>query len=114
MSKARDISDMEETQVAKAWVNFNAVGTLTKRSDYNVTSVTDNGTGDYTLNFENSLSDANYAVSHSVGGTSNALWHRGREDVTARTVNAYRFLTVKFSDGGFIDPAFVSVMVFGD
>jgi hypothetical protein len=48
---------------AKAWVNFNGTtspGTI--RKAYNVSSVTKNGVGDYTVNFTNSLSDANYCV----------------------------------------------------
>jgi hypothetical protein len=47
---------------AKAWVNFNGVGTVTIRASYNVSSITDNGTGDYTVNFTNTLPDANYAA----------------------------------------------------
>ena len=48
---------------AKAWVNFNGTGTVAIRASYNVSSITDNGTGDYTVNFTNALSDANYCVS---------------------------------------------------
>ena len=47
---------------AKAWVNFNGTGTVAIRSSYNVSSITDNGTGYYTVNFTNALTDANYAV----------------------------------------------------
>ena len=47
---------------AKAWVNFNGTGTPAIRASFNVTSITDNGTGDYTVNFTNALSDANYAA----------------------------------------------------
>jgi hypothetical protein len=47
---------------ALAWVNFNGVTTATIRSSYNVSSVTRNGTGDYTVNFATALSDANYAA----------------------------------------------------
>jgi hypothetical protein len=46
---------------AKAWVNFNGTGTVAIRSSYNVSSITDNGTGDYTVNFTNALPDANYS-----------------------------------------------------
>lgn len=49
--------------VAKAWVNSNGTGTVAIRKAYNVSSITDNGTGDYTLNFTTPLSSANYAVS---------------------------------------------------
>lgn len=48
---------------AKAWVNFNGVSTATVRASYNVSSVTRNATGDYTVNFTSALADANYAVS---------------------------------------------------
>jgi hypothetical protein len=47
---------------AKAWVNFDGTGTPAIRASYNVSSITDNGTGDYTVNFTNAMTDANYAV----------------------------------------------------
>jgi hypothetical protein len=47
----------------RAWVNFNGTGTVAIRASGNVTSITDNGTGDYTLNFATALVDGNYAVS---------------------------------------------------
>ena len=46
----------------RAWVNFNGTGTVAIREDGNVTSITDNGTGDYTVNFTTAMPDANYAV----------------------------------------------------
>ena len=47
---------------AKAWVNFNGTGTVAIRRAFNVSSITDNGTGDYTVNFTNAMVDANYCV----------------------------------------------------
>jgi uncharacterized protein (AIM24 family) len=46
----------------RAWVNFNGTGTVAIREDGNVTSITDNGTGDYTINFTTAMPDANYAL----------------------------------------------------
>ena len=46
----------------RAWVNFNGTGTVAIRTSGNVTSITDNGTGDYTVNFTTAMPDANYAV----------------------------------------------------
>jgi hypothetical protein len=57
------------TTNALAWVNFNGTGTVAIRSSYNVSSITDNGTGDYTVNFTTALSDANYAF--GLGGHGN-------------------------------------------
>ena len=49
-------------EVAKAWVCFNGTGTVAIKSSYNVSSITDNGVGDYTINLTSALADANYAV----------------------------------------------------
>lgn len=55
---------------AKAWVNFNGTGTVAIRASFNVSSITDNGAGDYTLNFTSALADSNYAVAFGgLGGT---------------------------------------------
>lgn len=56
----------------RAWVNFNGTGTVAIRASGNVTSITDNGTGDYTVNFTNAMPDANYsamAAGNSTGST---------------------------------------------
>lgn len=47
----------------RAWVNFNGTGTVAIRASGNVSSITDNGTGDYTINFTTAMPDADYAVS---------------------------------------------------
>ena len=43
----------------RAWVNFNGTGTVAIRASGNVSSITDNGVGDYTVNFTTALPDAN-------------------------------------------------------
>ena len=48
--------------VNRAWVKFNGTGTVSIGSDGNVTSITDNGTGLYTINFTNALADANHST----------------------------------------------------
>lgn len=48
--------------VARAWVNFNGTGTVAIRASGNVSSITDNGTGEYTVNITTALTDANYSV----------------------------------------------------
>jgi hypothetical protein len=56
------------TQVAKAWVNFNGTGTVAIRASYNVSSITDNATGNYTINFTTAMPDVNYAACGMVPG----------------------------------------------
>jgi len=54
----------------RAWVNFNGSGTVAIRESGNVSSITDNATGDYTINFSTAMPDANYAF-HSICGDDN-------------------------------------------
>ena len=55
-------TDDVEMYLAKAWVNFNGTGTVAIRAAGNVSSITDNGTGDYTVNFTNAMPSVNYSV----------------------------------------------------
>ena len=55
-------TDGVERYMARAWVNFNGTGTVAIRASGNVSSITDNGVGDYTVNFTNAMPDANYAT----------------------------------------------------
>jgi len=50
----------------RAWVNFNGTGTVAIRASGNVTSITDNGVGDYTVNFTTAMPDANYSANISI------------------------------------------------
>jgi hypothetical protein len=61
-----EIIDKNSKQACKAWVNFdgttNTAGNCTIRGQHNVSSVADNGSGDYTINFTTAITDANYSV----------------------------------------------------
>ena len=66
-------NDTTGTQVGtlcRAWVNFNGTGTIAIRASFNVSSITDNGNGNYTVNFTAAMPDANYAVVVTAGDTS--------------------------------------------
>jgi hypothetical protein len=58
--------------LAQAWVNFNGTGTVAINGQGNVSSITDNGVGDYTVNFTTAMSDANYAAAGTVSQASTA------------------------------------------
>jgi len=58
-----------DQRMAKAWVNFKGTGTVAIRSSYNVSSITDSGTGDYTTNFAVAMANTNYAASSNVEPT---------------------------------------------
>ena len=61
------ISGTAPLYMCRAWVNFNGTGTVAIRASGNVSSITDNGTGDYTVNFTTALVDANYSAVGSLG-----------------------------------------------
>jgi hypothetical protein len=65
------VSGTAPLYMCRAWVNFNGTGTVAIRASGNVTSITDNGTGEYTVNFTTAMSDANYSVVSI--GTSDAI-----------------------------------------
>jgi hypothetical protein len=57
---------------ARAWVNFNGTGTVAIRASGNVSSITDNGTGQYTVNFTTAMSDVNYSSVGMAGSQTNS------------------------------------------
>jgi hypothetical protein len=80
--------------LCKAWVNFNGTGSVRIRAAYNVSSITDNGTGDYTVNFTTAMPDANYALAYMIRTSTTVRFEsaviRGDVDPTTTTV---RFVT---------------------
>jgi hypothetical protein len=88
----------------RAWVNFNGTGTVAIRASGNVTSITDNGTGDYTVNFTNAMPDVNYVgvfgpVIRS-GPDANCMVRYGNAMGTyALTTTTYRFGTGEIGAG---------------
>jgi hypothetical protein len=73
ISTLNDSSGVLSTQngmsgVAKAWVNFNGTGTPTIRGSFNVSSITENATGVFTINFTTAMPDTNYSATASCNG----------------------------------------------
>jgi hypothetical protein len=97
---------------ARAWVNFNGTNTVAIRASGNVSSITDNGTGDYTVNFTTALADVNYvgvvtsgdygSVTRSTGGSTNAT----------RLTSSYRVVTLNASQSTLTDCDTVYVAIF--
>lgn len=67
---------VSHTGVAKSWVNFFGVGSVTVRASVNVSSVVRNGTGDYTVNFTNAYVDVNFAAFVSIGDQGSVVGNR--------------------------------------
>lgn len=66
----RDGNGTQIGTLCRAWVNFNGTGTVAINASFNVSSITDNGTGDYTVNFTTAMSDANYSSTGMSGANT--------------------------------------------
>lgn len=108
-----DTNGTEVGQLCRAWVYFNGTGTPSAYNSFNFSSIVDNGTGDYTINWTNALPSANYAAFVAAGSTSSNTGTT-RDGTTARTSSSIRILTFEASGGVATDFAYVSVVVFGD
>ena len=93
--------DSAGTQVGtlcRAWVNFNGVTTATIRASFNVSSVTRNATGDYTINFATAFSDTNYvAVMPIMNSTSAAGINRVAGIATSDQVTPALYTTTQLN-----------------
>jgi len=94
---------------AKAWVNFNGSGTIAIRASFNVSSITDNGTGDYTINLTTAMSDANYAVT-ALTARSESGSQVGAFCGNTQTSSAFGI--VELAGSTFYDPTTVHAAIF--
>jgi len=92
---------------AKAWVNFNGTGTIAARDSLNVASLTDNGTGDYTVGLTNNMANANYSsvttgsdgafssilVTQNLNATSSVRLYQRQVNTNAIDLNYMQFVT---------------------
>ena len=94
----------------RAWVNFNGQGTVSIRASGNVSSITDNGAGDYTVNFTVAMPDANYAVVGQSGqdgvGVNRTVVRR------SLVAGSVRILNYNASSGALDDDTLISVAIF--
>ena len=101
---------------AKAWVNFQGTGTVTIRDDYNVSSITDHATGQYTVNFSNAMPNANYAFT----GITSSEGDSGHESIVSKhggttpTTSALRVRVTKSNDNSYTNKTYTTVIIFGD
>ena len=102
--------------IAKAWVNFNGQGVISIRASYNVTSITDGGTGNYTVNYTNSFADVNYVITAHVsegGAYGSQIIHRVSESGGNNpTASNTQFLTLEANSGSTFDAKGVYVAIF--
>ena len=104
-----------ELRVAKAWAEFDGSG-ITLNASYNVSSITDHGNRDYTINFSTAMTDANYSiVGSNIGQTASYNWSVVTGMGTAKTTSAARINVPHINDSSLYgnDPDAVNVIAFG-
>lgn len=114
-------SGTEKGQLCKAWVNFDGtfgtspftVSNGGIRGSFNISSVTDGGTGIYTINFTNAMGDSNYCSPCENGAPSGGRYIVGPES-DGKTTTSARFFSQQSSTGANIDADEVSIAIFGD
>ena len=103
-------SGTEIGTMCRAWVNFNGTGTVAIRAQFNVSSITDNGVGVFTVNFTTAMPDANYSVSGNTNW-SGGPWIIGFNTVSTRTSSALPIITCT-TPGNSADTSLVNINVF--
>jgi hypothetical protein len=99
----------------RAWVNFNGTGTVAIRGSANVSSITDNNTGNYTVNFIDAMPDANYSVvGVSAGGANGSTSISGAGASTNFNLSAgsANIFSVDCSGNANVDAVTVSIGIF--
>ena len=113
LNSAGNGSPISVPGAAKAWVNFNGSGTVAIRADYNVSSITDNGTGQYTVTFTNAMTDANYSTLATVEESGVSV-HSSTNNVLQQTATAARIGTYLSGTSTNYDCDQVNVVIFGN
>lgn len=96
--------------LAKAWVNFNGTGTIAARDSFNVSSLDDNGTGDYGVNMSSVFSSAN----HSAHGTCDATGNYSNVEINTVAASGIDSMRCWNDNPATIDPSLVFATMHGD
>jgi hypothetical protein len=101
------------TNYVKAWVNFNGTGTVAINASYNVSSITDNGTGDYTINFTTAFANTNYArTGWGIWSNTSAAGLVSGSESDSKTTTSCRIRTVRSSDFNPTDLSEIGIAIF--
>jgi hypothetical protein len=100
--------------IAKAWVNFNGTGTIAARDSENVSSLTDNGTGDYSVNFSSAMADANYSAIANADGVNVAVLAETSTSIARGNTASLARVGVVSGASSFVDVGQICLLTHGD
>ena len=103
--------------MSKAWVNFNGASTIAIRDSFNVSSITDNGTGDYTINFITPFTNTDYCFvtwSRDWNGDTYVVNSLGAKSLTTKTTSSLRLINNLITNGFNYDSSECNIIMFGN
>ena len=107
---------INQARIAKAWLNYDGT-TPSIRDSYNIGSVTDNGTGQYTVNYSAAMTDANYSIvafAHD-DQTGSGWWRTAvSQDGASQLAGSFAVETIHSSGDNYVDSDTVCIQVFGN
>jgi hypothetical protein len=107
-----NVSGSAPMYACRAWVNFNGTGTVAIRASGNVSSITDNGVGDYTINFTTAMPDANYAVVFSSQDPNTGSGGNSAGNIVSTASGSFRILVLPSGSNSPEDTAIACASVF--
>lgn len=114
LSNSTTASLNAQKRMAKAWVNFNGSGVISIRDSFNVSSITDNGVGNYTINFASPFANTNYCVTIFARDIDNDSYVANLAAVTlasVKTVNSFMVYSANIRNGILYDSSEYNVIV---
>ena len=102
---------------AKAWISFDGEGTIAINDSFNISSIADNATGEYTVTLSTAMSNANYSIvlgCKSKLSNRNTVANAGGTSENDPTTTAFQIVTMGSTNNSMTDGAFVFAAVFGD
>ena len=102
---------LTKQSAAKVWVNFNGIGTIAARDSFGVSSLDDDGTGNYGVNFSSSFSNGDYSATSTTSGGGNLVIPY--DDYT-QTAGSYTIGIRRTDTSNFLDASRIHYSMNGD
>ena len=106
----KNSSGVEKGQLCKAWINFNGTGSVSIVGSFNISSLADNGTGQYTFNFTNAMVNDNYCAATMPRANSNTCGVGQQSDLSTGSMN----YSSRNGSGNLVDREILGAAIFGD
>lgn len=108
----KNVSGTEVGTFCRAWVNFNGTNTVAIRGSSNVSSITDQGTGSYTINFTTAMPDVNYSLIATGGNVQLQYGAYALDDSQYRGRTTTACSVASYSASNNLDNQYMNIAIF--